>query len=160
MQSIEPIETGERVIERAVRSARALSLSALLIEPSSNTWVQFARYTVVGGVAFVGDFFTLFALTHFGGVHYLVSAAVAFLAGLTINYGLSAAWVFSRRTLQNRALEFGIFAAVGIVGLGLNETGMWLLAGKAGLNYLWAKVATAAVVYIWNFGARKAALFR
>jgi len=58
MQSIEPIETGERVIERAVRSARALSLSALLIEPSSNTWVQFARYTVVGGVAFVGDFFT------------------------------------------------------------------------------------------------------
>ena len=163
MQSLDPVELNSSLATRheaVCRPAGALSLRALFVDPADTTMVQFARYTVVGGVAFLGDFFSLFALTRFGGFHYLVSAAAAFLAGLILNYGLSAAWVFSRRTLRNRALEFGIFAGVGIIGLGLNEIGMWLLAGLAGLHYLLAKIVTAGIVYIWNFGARKAALFR
>ena len=144
----------------AIRRPVAFALRALCTGPSDSTLVQFVRYTGVGGLAFLCDFFSLFALTHFGGVHYLISAAIAFLAGLTLNYGLSAAWVFSRRTLKNRTIEFGIFASVGVIGLGLNEIGMWLLAGRAGLHYLWAKIVTAGTVYVWNFGARKVALFR
>jgi putative flippase GtrA len=135
-------------------------LRTLLIEPAGNTTLQFFRYTVVGGVALTADFSTLFLLTRFAGIHYLASAAVAFLVGLTGNYALSSVWVFARHTLQNRAAEFGIFAAIGVVGLGLNELGMWLLAGVVGLYYLWAKLITAAAVYFWNFGARKVALFR
>ena len=144
----------------AFRRHGAFSLQALCLEPTDSTLVQFVRYTVVGGLAFLGDFFTLFALTRFGGVHYLISAAIAFLVGLTLNYALSAVWVFSRRTLKNRAVEFGIFVGIGMIGLGLNELGMWLLAGRVGLHYLWAKIVTAGVVYVWNFGARKLALFR
>jgi putative flippase GtrA len=137
-----------------------LTLRALLIEPTDNTLIQFGRYTIVGGAAFAADFGTLFLLTHFGGIHYLVSAAVAFLIGLVVNYAISAAWVFAHRTVQNRTLEFGIFAAIGVVGLGLNELGMWVLSGHWGIHYLWAKIITAALVYVWNFGARKVALFR
>jgi putative flippase GtrA len=135
-------------------------LGALLIDPADNTTFQFFRYTVVGGVALAADFSTLFLLTHFASVHYLASAAVGFLVGLAVNYTLSSVWVFARHTLQNRAVEFGIFAAIGVAGLGLNELGMWLLAGVAGVYYLWAKLITAAAVYFWNFGARKVALFR
>jgi len=135
-------------------------LRALLIEPADNTTLQFFRYLIVGGVALVADFSTLFLLTRFAGVHYLASAAVAFLIGLAVNYTLSSVWVFARHTIRNRAVEFGIFAAIGVAGLGLNELGMWLLAGVFGLYYLWAKLITAAAVYFWNFGARKVALFR
>jgi len=143
-----------------VQSQRKPSLRALLIEPTDNTLAQFIRYTLVGGVAFAADFTTLFLLTHFAKVYYLASAAVAFAIGLTVNYVISAAWVFAHRTMRNRAVEFGIFAAVGVVGLGLNELGMWLLSGRWGIHYLWAKLLTAALVYVWNFGARKIALFR
>jgi putative flippase GtrA len=136
------------------------SLRIWLIEPSENTFVQFARYIVTGGVAFTADFGTLFLLTRYGGVHYLISAAVGFTVGLLINYVISSTWVFAHRTVQNRGVEFGIFAAIGLVGLGLNELGMWLLATRVGIYYLWAKLITTAVVYIWNFGARKVALFR
>jgi len=132
----------------------------LLFDASDSTFVQFVRYTVVGSVALAVDFATLFVLTQFAGVYYLVSAAIAFLLGLAVNYWLSRTWVFNRRTLSNAALEFGIFAAIGLVGLGLNELGMWLLTAKAGLYYLVAKIVTAAIVYIWNFGARKYSLFR
>jgi putative flippase GtrA len=82
------------------------------------------------------------------------------MVGLAINYVLSATWVFARRTLQNRSLELTIFTVVGIAGLGLNELGMWILAGHFGVHYLIAKLMTAVCVYFWNFGARKAALFR
>jgi putative flippase GtrA len=135
-------------------------LRALLVEPTNNTLVQFIRYTLVGGAAFAADFTTLFLLIHFAKIYYLASAAVAFTIGLIINYAMSAAWVFAHRTMRNRTVEFGIFAAVGVIGLGLNELGMWLLSGRWGIHYLWAKLFTAALVYIWNFGARKVALFR
>lgn len=160
MPSIEPVELRPRAAQTASRRPGALSLRALCLETTDSTLVQFVRYTVVGGLAFLGDFFTLFALTRFCGVYYLISAAIAFLVGLSLNYGLSAVWVFSRRTLKNRAVEFGIFAGIGMIGLGLNELGMWLLAGRAGLHYLRAKIVTAGAVYVWNFGARKLALFR
>ncbi len=147
----QPVETASRKIPL---------LRRVLFDSSNDTFVQFARYTVVGSVALAVDFATLFALTHFAGIYYLTSAAISFILGLAVNYWLSRTWVFSNRTLSNATLEFTIFAAIGVAGLGLNELGMWLLTSKLGLYYLLAKIVTAAVVYVWNFGARKYSLFR
>lgn len=131
-----------------------------LIEPTESTTIQFGRYIFVGGLAFVVDIGTLFLLTSKAEVHYLVSAALAFLLGLMANYILSRGWVFPRRALQNATLEFAVFGAIGVVGLGLNELGMWLLSSFLGLYYLYSKLITTAVVFFWNFGARKMSLFR
>lgn len=150
----------ERTPAAQAGSWQPVSLRALLIEPTANTFIQFIRYSVVGSAALAIDFAALFLLTHYAGIHYLKSAAVAFLAGLAVNYALSTIWVFSSRKQRNRLLEFAVFAAVGVAGLGLNELGMWLFTGRLQIHYMWAKAITAAVVYIWNFGARKAALFR
>ena len=144
----------------ATQATQRHSLRQLLVGASDSTTVQFARYTVVGGVAFAVDFGVLFLLTHFAGVYYLISAAVSFVLGLAVNYALSRVWVFSHRTMSNATLEFTIFALIGLAGLGLNEFGMWLLASKLGLQYLLAKIVTAVFVYVWNFGARKYSLFR
>jgi len=137
-----------------------LSARSLIRGPASTTAIQFFRYTLVGGLAFICDFGTLYLLTDWAGLHYLRSAAVAFCLGLTINYALSRIWVFDRRTLSNSALEFGLFAAIGLVGLALNEAGMWLLKEVAGLHYLVAKLGVTVLVFLWNFFARKLALFR
>lgn len=147
-------------LTRPTDKANTSLFRRLLLESSENTFVQFARYTVVGGVAFAVDFGVLFALTHYAGIYYLTSAAISFTLGLAVNYWLSRTWVFSNRTLANPALEFTVFAAIGVAGLGWNELGMWLLTSKLGLYYLLAKIVTAALVYLWNFGARKYALFR
>ncbi len=137
-----------------------LSLRQLLIEPSESTGVQLFRYLFVGGLAFVLDFGALYVLTSRAGLHYLTSAAIAFLLGLIANYLLSRAWVFPRRKMRNTGIEFAVFAGIGLIGLGLNELGMWLLSGIAGLHYLIAKMCTTAVVFFWNFAARKLSLFR
>ena len=133
--------------------------SALSRRPD-DTLAQLARYAAVGGVALVVDFGFLVGLTELLQVHYLVSAAVGFLFGLATNYALSVTWVFARRTLDNRVAEAAIFAAVGVVGLVLNELFLWAFTELAGIHYVGSKGLSAVLVFLWNFAARKYLLFR
>jgi putative flippase GtrA len=121
---------------------------------------EFLRYLVVGGLAFLLDFSSLFCLKTYVKLNYLVAAAIAFMIGMAVNYLLSISWVFSKRRLGVPALEFLVFAVIGVIGLGLNELGMYVFVHVAGLHYLLAKILTAAGVLVWNFAARKASLFR
>jgi putative flippase GtrA len=134
-------------------------LKQLFIDSTDKTSIQLFRYVFVGGVAFVVDFLVLFSLTEYAGLHYLVSAAVAFLFGLMINYGLSRVWVFSQRVIANGYVEFGIFAGIGLIGLALNELLIWIFTEYSGFHYLASKALTAILVLVWNFSARKLVLF-
>lgn len=121
---------------------------------------EFARYVVVGGFAFVCDASTLFSLTQFLKVNYLVSGVVGFTLGVGVNYLLCRKWVFQRRTLKSTPAEMTIFTLIGVVGLGLNEAILWTFQAKLGIYYLFAKGVSGVVVFMWNFGARKLTLFR
>lgn len=127
--------------------------------PAESTAIQFVRYFFAGGAAFAVDFGTLWLLTDVFGLHYLLSAAAAFAAGLLTNYAISIRWVFSRRTLRSRKAELAGFAAIGIAGLGLNEAVMWVVTEVSGHHYLLAKAFSTAAVFLWNFTARKYLLF-
>jgi putative flippase GtrA len=111
-------------------------------------------------LAFCVDFGLLAVLTESAGLHYLVSAAVSFLAGTTVSYALSILWVFEKRRFGTPALEYLLFVLVGVVGLALNETLLWLLTEPVGLHYLLSKIIAAALIFFWNFAARKRILFR
>ena len=132
----------------------------MLKEPTDNGYIQLFRYTFVGGVAFLADFGLLAALTELAGLNYLVSAALAFIVGLTINYLLSVRWVFASRTLSDLRAEFTLFAGIGVVGLGLNELFIWLFTDGLGWHYLVSKIVTTAIVFLWIFLARRFTLFR
>lgn len=136
------------------------SLERLLKHQTDKTSIQFFRYILVGGTAFIVDFGSLYAFTEFFGVYYLISAAIAFLLGLVANYLLSIGWVFNRRSFDNRTFEFGIFAMIGIVGLGLNEIFIWFFTAELNFYYLISKIIAAILILFWNFFARKWALFR
>lgn len=121
---------------------------------------QLLRYTIVGGFAFMVDFGALVLLTSVFHVHYLYSAAVAFILGLSTNYTLSVTWVFSARSVSNRYAEFVIFAWTGIVGLALNEVVMWFFTDILLQHYTVSKIISTFLVFSWNFLSRKFILFR
>ena len=133
-------------------------IAALTAKTSSLTG-QLFRSLVAGGGAFVVDFAVLYALTEFGRLHYLVSASIAFLVGIAINYSLSIAWVFARRNLANRVHEFTIFALIGLAGLLLNLALMWFFTEVSGLHYLHSKMAAAILIFLFKFATRKTVLF-
>lgn len=124
---------------------------------------QFVRYLVTGGLAFAVDY-GLFVLCYDKfGLHYLIANLVGLVAGLVINYIMSVVWVFSecKRVLENKkTAEFGIFAVVGIAGIGINQLLMYLMVGNLDWNAKVSKIVAAALVLMWNFGARKLMLFR
>ena len=128
---------------------------------NGNLGVQMFRYLLTGCTAFAADVGLLTLMTEcFGRNLLLLWTAIAFSVGIVITYLLSVRWVFDNRNVDNRAAEFGIFTLIGIVGLGLTELLMWLIAEKAGLHYLPAKGITAGIVFFWNFLAKKFILFR
>lgn len=122
--------------------------------------IQFVRYFFVGGFAFVLDLGLLYILTEYAGLHYLLSATLSFIAGLLVNYIISCLWVFSNSKFKSRIVEFLFFAAIGVVGLGLNDFLIWLFTDCIGTHYMFSKIVAAAVVYLWNFFARKYLVFR
>ena len=134
-------------------------IGSLLFAKSDKTSIQLLRYTFVGGIAYAVDFGSLFFLTEVIKIHYLISAAIAFILGLLTNYTLSILWVFPRRTLASKRMEFLIFAIIGLVGLGLNEGIIWFFTDLVHFHYLMSKVISAIVVFFWNFFARKRILF-
>jgi len=120
---------------------------------------QLLKSVLVSLVAFAIDFATLVALTEAAGLHYLLSAALSFLVGATVSWALSVIWVFPVRRFSSKAVEYLLFIAVGVVGLGLNEALLWVFTEPLGIFYMASKVIAAALIFFWNFGARKLVLF-
>lgn len=128
------------------------------VEKTDNGYIQFFRYIFVGGTATVADMGTLYVLTSVFHVYYLISAALAFLVGITVNYVISIVWVF--KSTGNLKREVTLFFIIGLTGLMLNEVIIWLLVDKFAIFYMYAKLVSTATVLAWNFGLRKKLVFK
>ena len=114
---------------------------------------------MAGGIAFIADFSTLIFLTEQVGINYLLSSVCGFSLGVLINYQISIHWVFEQRSFDSRLSEFIVFTIIGITGLGLHTLSMWLLNEAAGLFYVTSKVISTALVFLYNFSARRYLVF-
>lgn len=130
----------------------------------TNDWkklfYQLMKYGVVGGIAFIVDYGSLYLLTEYAGVHYMLSAAIAFILGLICNYILSTAWVFGESKISNKMAEFIGFAVIGVLGLLLNELIIYVSTDLIGLHYMVGKIISTAIVFFWNFFARRYLIFK
>lgn len=145
--------------DKALSSSEERRLIPFILSKSDKTSVQLLKYGFVGGMAYCVDFGSLFFLTEFIKIHYLISAAIAFILGLVTNYALSIFWVFPKRTLANKRTEFLLFSIIGLIGLGLNEVIIWFFTEFIHYHYLISKIFSAVIVFFWNFIARKKILF-
>ena len=136
-----------------------ISFKKILFGKTTNLFIQFFRYTLVGGLAFVVDLVLLFVLTEYAHWHYLVSATLSFLAGLLVNYILSTQWIFRSSKIKNKKIEFILFGLIGVIGLGLNNVLLYFFTDLIGLYYMLSKLITAVLVYAWNFLGRRYFLF-
>ena len=121
---------------------------------------EFMRYFLASLCGLILDTGTLAVLTSGLGVPYLISGSISFVLGICAVYLLSIYWVFERRDVRSRAVEFSIFLLIGLVGLAINDLVLWALTDFFGLFYLVSKLASVFVVFTWNFFARKKLLFR
>lgn len=117
------------------------------------------RYLLAAGAAFAVDLALYSALIRFAGVHYLAAAPAGFALGLATVYLLSVRWVFRVRRIADRRTEFALFAAIGLLGLLVNEGVIYAAVEHARLSFEGAKLVSGAVVFGLNFVLRKLLLF-
>lgn len=134
-------------------------IRSFIFSKSHKTSIQLFKYGFVGGIAFCVDFGSLIFLTEFIKIHYLISAAIAFILGLLTNYTLSILWVFPKRAIADKRVEFLLFLIIGLVGLALNEVIIWFFTEFIHFYYLISKLFSTVIVFFWNFFARKKLLF-
>ena len=131
--------------------------------------LEFFRYVLVGGLAFLIDAGTLYLMQTYllypwGTTGILISTAIGFIVGLVFNYILSNLYVFKKidnKVKKQPVRSFIIFAIIGIIGLILTEIGMYAGVKLCGQNYyMFVKVVVATVVLLWNYIARKVFIFK
>lgn len=116
---------------------------------------QLLRYGIVGVIAFLVDYGLLWALTEWAGLHYLVSAAIAFSVAFLCNYLLSIGFVFGLSREEGPWKNLASFLLIAVIGLGLNELIMYACSDLLGLHYLLSKIVATVIVFFWNFLARR-----
>lgn len=130
-------------------------INKLFREKTDNTFIQFFRYIFVGGIAAVVNIGMLYVFTDIIKMHYIISNILSFILGLIVNYLLSKKFVFQEETNINLTTEFIIYAVIGVIGLGIDTLLLWLFTDITKLYYMISKLISTAIVFIWNFGARK-----
>ncbi len=119
---------------------------------------EFARYFLASLGALALDVAILWLAAHW--LHYLLAASLGFIAGTCAIYFLSTRWVFRRRKLADRApVEFSTFVAIGLAGLTLNDFVIYVTVDRLALDLLAAKALAAGTSFLFNYTARKLALF-
>jgi putative flippase GtrA len=93
---------------------KKIDLKGVFVNPTKNGFLQFFRYLFVGGIATIVDWGILFLLTDLAHIYHLVSAIIAFVAGLITNFFLSKLLVFKANEARvNAVMEFISYAIIG-----------------------------------------------
>ena len=116
---------------------------------------QVFRFALVGGTAFLIDYGLLVFFTSLCGIWYFASAFLSYIISTVFNYWASMKYVFAGKKDMGRGKEFSIFLTLSLMGLGVNQAGMWLLVDLVLIDYRIAKIIVTAVVMVWNFVTRK-----
>lgn len=116
---------------------------------------QIFRFVVVGGIATVIDFVSIFVFKEFVGLHVLVANTIAFTIATIYNYIASISWVFDVKKEKKSKKSFILFVLFSLIGLGINNTIIWLLDDFFGIYYMISKVIATCFVMVFNFITRK-----
>lgn len=125
------------------------------MESTEDTKLQFFRYFFVGGFCSIINIGLLYGCTELLHLHYLISNSIGFIGGVFSNYLLSKIWIFHTKKSINKIIEFIIYAMIGMVGLGIDTCFMWLFTSVCKTYYMFSKILSTAIVFIWNFTGRK-----
>lgn len=119
---------------------------------------QFIKFAGVGTAAFFIDYGFMIFFTEIFGIFYLVSATLSFTISVIFNYMVSMRFVFTHRKDLSRRREFIIFIILSVIGLGLNNIGMFVGVEVLCIDYRATKILATMCVTLFNFFTRRSIL--
>lgn len=117
--------------------------------------VQFAKFGIVGVIAFCIDYGLFLLMTYVFGINYLIASAISFVISTIFNFAASMRYVFAGKRGQTRSQQFVIFFVLSVVGLGVNQLVLWMCVDLLMWLAWVGKLAATFIVMIFNFVTRK-----
>lgn len=139
----------------AVLDRRAPRLGALL-----RRYQRVIKYITAGGTAAVVDLGMLYALTDGAGLHYLLSATIAFLLAFGVSFTLQKFWTFGHDDMTRVHAELALYLAVAVVNLFVNAGLMYVFVEVVGIWYLFAQILTGATIACYGFLLYRHVIFK
>lgn len=137
-----------------------LEWKALLIAPTENRLLQFGRYILVGGSAFIVDFGS-YCLLGLLGVHYLAAGVVSFIAGFAFNFFVSRLLIFKATAMEKaNAKELLAVLLISLIGLILTEALLLVGTEIILMDCRVSKIIASIIVLFWNYFARRKFVYR
>ena len=116
------------------------------------------RYAVVGVIGTAIHFGVLAVLVELAALDAVLASAAGFLVTLMVSYVLNHRWTFE--SSAPHGATFGRYAAVSLLGLGLNSMIMYLAVNIFGLWYILAQALVVIVVPAVNYTLNRSWTFR
>lgn len=112
--------------------------------------LKFLKFGVVGFSGMIVDFGITWLLKEKAHINKFISNSVGFIMAATNNYLWNRIWTF-QSTNEEISREYLSFFITSLIGLGINNLILYLLANKLKWNFYFSKLCAIAVVMIWNF---------
>jgi putative flippase GtrA len=116
-------------------------------------------FFMTGVLSSLTDVSLLYLFTSVLGIWYITSAAASYCSGIIISYTLNKYLTF-HDTSREYFAQFSVFAAISVVGLGLNLGVMWVMVEYLSVFYLIGKVCGIFIGFIWNYSGQSTITFR
>ena len=110
------------------------------------------KFIIVGFSGLFIDFGLTFVCKEKLSLNRYLSNSIGFLLAVSSNYFLNRVWTFGSKNPEI-IVEFSSFFFVSIIGLLINNSILWLIHNKIGLNFYLAKFGAILVTTLWNFFA-------
>ena len=116
---------------------------------------QIFKFTIVGVIATVIDFFFLILFKEVFHINTIIANTLSFTISVIYNYIASIIWVFDINKNKDGKLNFILFILFSVIGLILNNIILYLCIDLLNVYYVFGKVIATLIVMIFNFITRK-----
>lgn len=126
------------------------------IEKLYHKFRELILYGIIGGFCAALDF----------GVYTLLGLIIPFLVAniISVHCGIICSFLLNRnlnfKVKDKTRMRFLSFYLIGLSGLGISELLLWIFSTRIGLNHLAVKLATVAIVALYQFLLNKYITFK
>ncbi|TSC87216.1 MAG: GtrA family protein [Parcubacteria group bacterium Gr01-1014_8] len=121
---------------------------------------RIVRFLVSGGTGATTNFLTLFILTEYAGVWYLLSASIALAVGFTMSFILQKFWTFENSSLARVHIQVPLHVTLGLTNLVLNTIALYILVEWFGLWYMLGQLIAGVFLACLNYYTYRTHIFK